>query len=45
MDNVNTQKADGYFTTDLGARYISKNMLGKRTTLRFNVNNVFDEEC
>ena len=43
-DNANQNSVSGYFTTDLGARYTAKNWLGKETTLRFNVNNVFDKK-
>ncbi|EJP75303.1 MULTISPECIES: TonB-dependent receptor [Campylobacter] len=43
IDDVNSQKTPSYFTTDLSVRYTSKTWLGKQTTLRFNVNNVFDK--
>lgn len=43
-DDLNTQKTSAFFTTDLGARYTSHKMLGKQTTLRFNVNNVFNKK-
>lgn len=43
-DDLNTQKTSAFFTTDLGARYTSRTMLGKQTTLRFNVNNVFNKK-
>lgn len=44
IDDANTQKTPAFFTTDLGARYVSKKILGKQTTLRFNVNNVFNKK-
>ena len=44
VDDRNTQSVDGYFTTDLGVRYATKTWLGKETTLRFNVNNIFDKK-
>ena len=43
-DDLNTQKTSAFFTIDLGARYTSHKMLGKQTTLRFNVNNVFNKK-
>lgn len=44
VDDRNTQSIDGYFTADLGVRYATKSWLGKETTLRFNVNNIFDKK-
>lgn len=44
VDDRNTQSVDGYFTTDLGVRYATKTWFGKETTLRFNVNNLFDKK-
>ncbi|WP_258030566.1 TonB-dependent receptor [Campylobacter concisus] len=44
VDDANTKSVDGYFTTDLGVRYTSKTWLGKETTFRFNVNNIFDKK-
>lgn len=43
-DDANTQSVDGYFTTDLGVRYVSKSWLGKESTIRFNANNIFDKK-
>ena len=43
-DVLNTQKTSAFFTIDLGARYTSHKILGKQTTLRFNVNNVFNKK-
>ncbi|WP_265094414.1 TonB-dependent receptor domain-containing protein [Campylobacter concisus] len=43
-DQRNINAAPAYFTTDLGIRYTTKEWLGKQTTLRFNVNNVFDKK-
>ena len=42
-DQRNVNAVPAYFTTDLGIRYVTKEWLGKQTTLRFNVNNVFDK--
>ena len=44
VDELNTKSVDSYFTMDLGARYTTKAWLGKETTIRFNVNNVFDKK-
>ena len=44
VDDRNTQSVDGYFTTDVGVRYATKTWFGKETTLRFNVNNLFDKK-
>ena len=44
VDEMNTKSVDDYFTTDLGVRYVTKALVGKETTLRFNVNNVFNEK-
>ena len=44
IDNANAHSADSYFTTDIGARYTTKNWLGKETTIRFNINNLFDKK-
>ena len=43
-DQRNVNAVPAYFTTDLGIRYVTKEWLGKQTTLRFNVNNVFDKK-
>ncbi|WP_169779369.1 TonB-dependent receptor [Campylobacter curvus] len=43
-DEINNHRVDGYFLTDLGVRYVTKQWLGKETILRFNVNNVFNEK-
>ena len=44
IDNANAHSVDGYFTTDIGARYTTKNWIGKEATIRFNVNNLFDKK-
>ena len=44
IDDLNTQATPSFFVTDLGVRYVSRAMLGKQTTLRFNVNNVFNKK-
>ncbi len=44
VDEMNTASVSGYFTTDLGARYTTKAWIGKETSIRFNVNNVFDKK-
>ncbi|EAU00673.1 TonB-dependent receptor [Campylobacter curvus] len=44
IDDANTQKTPSFFTTDIGVRYVSKALLGKQTTLRFNINNLFNEK-
>ena len=44
VDEMNTASVSGYFTTDLGARYTTKSWIGKETSIRFNVNNVFDKK-
>lgn len=44
VDEMNTKSVDGYFTTDIGARYTTKSWIGKETSIRFNVNNVFDKD-
>ena len=43
VDETNTHDVGGYFLTDVGVRYSTK-AIGKETTLRFNVNNVFDKK-
>lgn len=43
VDETNAHSVDGYFLIDVGARYSTK-VIGKKTTLRFNVNNVFDKK-
>ena len=43
-DQRNVNAVPAYFTTDLGIRYVTKEWPGKQTTLRFNVNNVFDKK-
>jgi len=42
-NNLNTTWADGYTTLDLGGRYETQ-VMGKKTTVRLAVNNVFDEK-
>lgn len=44
IDNANAHSVNGYFTTDVGARYTTKAWLGKETTIRFNINNLFDKK-
>lgn len=44
IDEMNTKSVDGYFTMDIGARYISKSWFGKETTIRLNVDNVFNKK-
>lgn len=44
VDEMNTKSVDDYFTTDLGVRYTTKKWVGKETTIRFNVNNLFNEK-
>lgn len=44
VDELNTKSVDDYFTTDLGVRYTTKEWVGKEMTLRFNVNNLFNEK-
>jgi tonB-dependent receptor domain protein len=44
VDEMNTASVSGYFTTDLGVRYTTKAWIGKETSIRFNVNNVFDKK-
>lgn len=44
IDQTNDQWAKKYYTVDLGMKYISKKFIGKKTTFRFNINNLFDEE-
>lgn len=44
VDEMNTKSVDDCFTTDLGVRYTTKKWVGKETTLRFNVNNLFNEK-
>ena len=44
IDNANAHSVNGYFTTDIGARYTTKAWLGKETTIRFNINNLFDKK-
>ena len=44
IDDLNTQATPSFFVTDIGIRYTSKALLGKQTTLRFNVNNVFNKK-
>ncbi|WP_087439431.1 TonB-dependent receptor domain-containing protein [Sulfurospirillum diekertiae] len=44
IDPANTQWADSYFTTDLGARYITKQLFGDKTILRLSVNNITNEK-
>ena len=41
---MNTKSVDDYFTTDLGVRYTTKKWVGKETTIRFNINNLFNEK-
>lgn len=44
LDDLNTQSTPSFFVTDLGIRYTSERLLGDKTTLRFNVNNVFNKK-
>ena len=44
LDDLNTQHTPSFFVTDLGMRYTSEHLLGDKTTLRFNVNNVFNKK-
>ena len=44
LDDLNTQSTPSFFVTDLGMRYTSEHLLGDKTTLRFNVNNVFNKK-
>nr|WP_305954525.1 TonB-dependent receptor [Campylobacter gracilis] len=44
LDDLNTQHTPSFFVTDLGIRYTSERLLGDKTTLRFNVNNVFNKK-
>ncbi|MDO5046873.1 TonB-dependent receptor [Campylobacter sp.] len=44
LDDLNTRSTPSFFVTDLGVRYASKALLGKQTTIRFNVNNVFNKK-
>ncbi|QPH99470.1 TonB-dependent receptor [Campylobacter concisus] len=44
IDNANAHSVNGYFTTDIGARYTTKAWLGKETTIRFDINNLFDKK-
>ncbi len=44
LDDLNTQSTPSFFVTDLGIRYTSEHLLGDKTTLRFNANNVFNKK-
>ncbi|MCD8212755.1 MAG: TonB-dependent receptor, partial [Campylobacter sp.] len=44
IDEANSQAMPSFFLMDLGVRYTNKNLIGKSTTVRFNVNNVFDKK-
>ncbi|WP_297943073.1 TonB-dependent receptor [uncultured Campylobacter sp.] len=44
LDDLNTQSTPSFFVTDLSVRYTSEHLLGDKTTLRFNVNNVFNKK-
>ena len=44
LDDLNTQYTPSFFVTDIGIRYTSEHLLGDKTTLRFNVNNVFNKK-
>ena len=44
VDSSNTYAVPSYFTTDVGMRYVTNSWLGKQTTIRFNVNNLFDKK-
>lgn len=44
VDSSNTYAVPSYFTTDVGVRYVTNAWLGKQTTIRFNVNNLFDKK-
>ncbi len=43
VDELNTQSVKGYFTMDLGVRYATRKWLGKETTVRLNINNLWNE--
>lgn len=43
-DESNTLSVPSYFTMDLGARYSTKNLLGKETSFRFNINNLLNRK-
>lgn len=43
-DSSNTYAVPSYFTTDVGVRYVTNAWLGKQTTIRFNINNLFDKK-
>ncbi|ATB70592.1 TonB dependent/ligand-gated channel protein [Sulfurospirillum diekertiae] len=44
IDPANTEWADSYFTTDIGARYATKQLFGDKTILRLSVNNITNEK-
>jgi tonB-dependent receptor domain protein len=44
VDDLNTASIPSFFVTDVGVRYTSKSLLGKKTILRFNVNNLFNKK-
>ena len=44
LDDLNTQHTPSFFVTDIGIRYTSEHLLGDKTTLRLNVNNVFNKK-
>jgi len=44
IDEANTVWAKDYYTIDVGARYITKRLVGKETTFRLSVNNVTNEK-
>lgn len=44
IDEANTQYASDYYSIDLGARYITKHLLGNKTTFRLTLNNVTNEK-
>lgn len=44
IDEANTQYARDYFTIDLGMRYITKHLLGDKTTFRLTINNITNEK-
>ena len=43
VDEMNTKSTPSYFTMDLGARYSSKELVGRETIIRFNVTNLFNK--
>lgn len=44
IDEANSQWVNRYYTVDLGARYITKHLLGDKTTFRVGINNIMNEK-